>query len=132
MERFAMLEHAHHKPETVQKLIKCPNDRFTKWAERNGPGISLYDDVEFDSSDDENLDVFFSRKIAKPAKTEQDDGVRTDLFLPEYNVASGLPEIYNMRDNILDGQDHHQQQHHQRIVRRGSIDTNYESVQPKQ
>ena len=132
MERFAMLEHAHHKSETVQKLIKCPNDRFTKWAERNGPGISLYDDVEFDSSDDENLDVFFSRKIAKPAKTEQDDAVRTDLFLSEYNVASGLPEIYNMRDNILDDQDHHQQQHHQRVVRRGSIDTNYGLVQPKQ
>ncbi|KAI9268278.1 hypothetical protein BDA99DRAFT_603761 [Phascolomyces articulosus] len=126
MERFAMLEHAHHKPEIVQKLIKCPSDRFTKWAERNGPGISLYDDVEFDSSDDENLDVFFSRKIAKPTKTEQDDAMRTDLFLPEYMIASGLPEIYSMRDNILDDQERG------RVVRRGSIDTNYESVQPKQ
>ncbi|KAI9496603.1 hypothetical protein BDB00DRAFT_807985 [Zychaea mexicana] len=127
MERFAMMEHMHRKPETVQKLIKCPSDRFTKWAERNGPAISLYDDVEFDSSDDENLDVFFSRKIAKPTKTEQDDAMRSDLFLPEYMLMSGIPEIYSMRDEILDV-NHDPGQ----VVRRGSIDTTFETVQTKQ
>ncbi|KAI8139598.1 hypothetical protein BJV82DRAFT_626694 [Fennellomyces sp. T-0311] len=126
MERFAMLEHAHYKPETVQKLVKCTNERFTRWAERNGSANSLYDDVEFDSSDDENLDAFFSRKIAKPAKSEQDDAMRTDLFLPEYLLTSGIPEIYSMRDDTLDNQDHG------RMIRRGSIDTTYESMHTKQ
>ncbi|KAI9315156.1 hypothetical protein BX666DRAFT_1959745 [Dichotomocladium elegans] len=92
MERFALIEHSHYKPETVQKLVKCTNDRFTRWAERTGSYISLYDDVDLETSDDETLDAFFSKRITKPSKLEE-DSLRTDLFLPEYVVASGIPEV---------------------------------------
>ncbi|ORY98465.1 hypothetical protein BCR43DRAFT_512654 [Syncephalastrum racemosum] len=99
MERFALIENMHHKPAMTQKLVKCPNDRFSRWNERSGGSASLYDEVDFDSSDDDNLDAFFSRKISKP-KTEEDDAMRTDLFLPEYLLSCGLPEITALSDNL--------------------------------
>lgn len=96
MERFAMLEHVHGKPEATQRLIRCTPQRFSQWAERHrGTTLSLYDDFDFDESDDDNLDAFFSRRITKPQKSEGDDANRTDLFLPEYIITCGVPEIQN-------------------------------------
>lgn len=109
------MEHLHQKPETIQKLVKCTHDRFYKWAERTGSAITLYDDVDLDSSDDENLDVFFSRKLAKPNNNEQDDAMRTDLFLPEYQIASGFPEIHNMQEDTPEMM---------ALARRSSLDDN--------
>ncbi|KAI7882180.1 hypothetical protein K492DRAFT_206338 [Lichtheimia hyalospora FSU 10163] len=115
MERFALMEHLHQKPETIQKLVKCTHDRFYKWAERTGSVITLYDDVDLDSSDDENLDVFFSRKLAKPNNNEQDEAMRTDLFLPEYQIASGFPEIHSMQEDTPEMM---------ALARRSSLDDN--------
>lgn len=99
MGRFSMIEHLHDKPESIIKLIRCDNERFLKWADRRAPGSSLYDDFEFDSSDDENLDAFFSRKITKPDKVVE-DATRNDLFLPDYKTVSGIPEIQGVPEDI--------------------------------
>lgn len=119
MERFAIIEHQHCKPEVVQKLTKCPNDRFSRWSERNGIGSSLYDTVDLESSDDENLDVFFSRKMGRAAKEDQEDSARTDLFLPEYVITSGLPEIPNLPEDIINDT----QNESRLALRKASIDT---------
>lgn len=119
MERFAIIEHQHCKPEVVQKLIKYPNDRFSRWAERNSGGSSLYDTIELDSSDDENLDVFFSRKMARATKGDQEDSARTDLFLPEYVITSGIPEIPNLPEDVTN----EPQAESALTLRKASIDT---------
>lgn len=101
MERFAMIEHLHDKPDSVMKLIRCDHDRFLKWTDRRSTQTTLYDDLDLDSSDDENLDAFFSRKITKPNKVV-DDSAKTDLFLPEYEITSGLPEVDGVPEDLLE------------------------------
>ncbi|GAA5801474.1 hypothetical protein HPULCUR_006922 [Helicostylum pulchrum] len=101
MERFSMIEHLHDRPESVLKLIRCEPDKFLKWTERRLGQTTLYDDFDFDSSDDENLDAFFSRKISKPNKLI-DDSAKIDLFLPEYELTSGLPEIDGVNEDIIE------------------------------
>lgn len=99
MERFSMIEHLHDKPESVLKLIRCEPEKFIKWTERRLGNTTLYDDFDLDSSDDENSDAFFSRKISKPNK-EIDDSAKCDLFLPDYELTSGLPEIEGVHEDI--------------------------------
>lgn len=118
MERFALIENLHHKPAMTQKLVKCTHDRFSRWNERSGGSASLYDEVDLDSSDDDNLDAFFSRKITKP-KTEEDDAMRTDLFLPEYFLSCGLPEITALSDNLRE----EVPMETRHLSRKGSMDT---------
>lgn len=101
MERFAMIEHLHDKPESVIKLVRCDFDRFLKWTDRRSTRATLYDDFELDSSDDENLDVFFSRKIRKPSKMV-DDSTKNDLFLPDYEITSGIPEIDGVAEDVIE------------------------------
>lgn len=101
MERFSMIEHLHDKPEAVLKLIRCEPDKFLKWTERRLGQTTLYDDFDLDSSEDENLDAFFSRKISKPNKLI-DDASRTDLFLSDYELTSGLPEIDGVKEDIIE------------------------------
>jgi transcriptional activator SPT7 len=101
MERFSMIEHLHDKPESVIKLVRCEFDRFLKWTDRRSGHTTLYDDFDLDSSDDENLDAFFSRKITKPNKVI-DDSTKTDLFLPEYEVTSGLPEVDGIKADMIE------------------------------
>lgn len=97
MERFLLLERLHSKPAAMQKLIKCTSERFSRWIERNGAVAGYYDDIDLDSSDDENLDAFFSKRIVKP-KAEEEDALRTDLFLPEYAITCGIPEIDDVQE----------------------------------
>lgn len=101
MERFSMVEHLHDKPESVIKLVRCEFDRFLKWTDRRSGNTSLYDDFDLDSSDDENLDAFFSRKITKPNKTI-DDSTRNDLFLADYEITSGIPDIDGVAEDIIE------------------------------
>lgn len=90
MKRFSMIEQAHFSPETVRKLITASNDSIVRWIEQ-GSG-SLYEDC--DSDDDDSFDDgFLSRRMAKSNKSQVDDSARPDLFLPEYTVTSGIPEI---------------------------------------
>lgn len=96
-----MIEHLHDKPESVIKLVRCEFDRFLKWTDRRSGHTTLYDDFDLDSSDDENLDAFFSRKITKPNKVI-DDSIKTDLFLPEYEVTSGLPEVDGIKEDVIE------------------------------
>ncbi|ORX60257.1 hypothetical protein DM01DRAFT_1380641 [Hesseltinella vesiculosa] len=126
MERFAMIEHNHDKTDLVRKLIRCPNKNLIQWTDRRRPAdASLYDDdVDLDSSDDEILDAFFSRKIAKPKHAYEDDASRADLFLPEYNVTAGFPEMapylneeYKRRRTLPP-----------RLARRASMDSSIEDL----
>ncbi|CAO3611432.1 unnamed protein product [Cunninghamella echinulata] len=95
MERFSMMEHIHNNNELVRKLVRCPEKNLIQWTDRRRPAdASIYDeDVDLDSSDDEILDAFFSRKISKPKHADEDDATKTDLFLPEYAITAGIPEI---------------------------------------
>jgi transcriptional activator SPT7 len=101
MGRFSMIEHLHDKPESIIKLVRCEHDRFLKWTDRRLNGSTLYDDFDLDSSDDENLDAFFSRKITKPKKVAE-DSTRNDLFLVDYETVSGIPEIRGPPEDILE------------------------------
>ncbi|KAI8984540.1 hypothetical protein BDF20DRAFT_394859 [Mycotypha africana] len=101
MERFSMIQHLHNKPEAVMKLIRCEFERFSKWTDRRATNTTLYDSFDLDSSDDENLDAFFSRKIAKPNKTI-DDSAKNDLFLFDYEIACGLPEIEGVPEDVIE------------------------------
>ena len=71
MERFSMIEHLHDKPESVIKLLRCDPERFLKWIERRSGNVTQYDDFDLDSSDDENLDAFFSRKNHKTQQIDR-------------------------------------------------------------
>ncbi|KAG0172229.1 Transcriptional activator spt7 [Apophysomyces sp. BC1034] len=119
MERFAMLEHTHDDAEASQKLVRCTNEKFLQWTERRGLNASLYDEFDLESSDDENLDAFFSRRMAKP-KAEEDDASRTDLFLPEYLVRSGIPEIAGVPEDLVDDDELARRRY---ISRRASLDS---------
>ncbi|RCI06534.1 Transcriptional activator spt7 [Rhizopus stolonifer] len=124
MERFAMIEHLHDKPKSVMRLLRCDHDRFLKWTDRRSNQATLYDDFDLDSSDDENLDAFFSRKIAKPDKTV-DDAARTDLFLPDYNITTGMPEI---EDIVRDLSEPACSSQEKGIVRKSSVDLSPEAL----
>lgn len=123
MERFSMIEHLHDKPESVIKLIRCEHDRFLKWTDRRSGHTTLYDDFDLDSSDDENLDAFFSRKITKPNKVV-DDSAKTDLFLPEYEITSGLPEVDGVNEDILEPE----ASSSKIVMRKSSVDLSPESL----
>ncbi|KAI8378270.1 hypothetical protein EDC96DRAFT_219367 [Choanephora cucurbitarum] len=101
MERFTMMEHLHDHPESVMRLMRVDADRFLQWTDRRSHQASLLDEFDLDSSDDENLDAFFSRKMTKPDKTV-DDAVKTDLFLPSYAITSGLPEIDGLPEDLVE------------------------------
>ncbi|GAN05795.1 SAGA transcriptional complex subunit [Mucor ambiguus] len=124
MERFAMIEHLHDKPEAVVKLVRCEFERFLKWTDRRSTTATLYDDFDLDSSDDENLDAFFSRRITKPNKTV-DDSTRNDLFLPDYEIASGIPEIDGVPEDVIEPTE---PSNGKAIVRKSSIDLSPEAL----
>ncbi|KAG1106850.1 hypothetical protein G6F42_016588 [Rhizopus arrhizus] len=124
MERFAMMEHLHDKPESVVKLVRCEFERFLKWTDRRSTTATLYDDFDLDSSDDENLDAFFSRKITKPNKTA-DDSTRNDLFLPDYEITSGIPEIDGVAEDVIEPA---VSSNGKAVVRKSSIDLSPEAL----
>ncbi|KAI9019481.1 hypothetical protein CLU79DRAFT_234322 [Phycomyces nitens] len=133
MERFAMLEHTHSTPQVTQRLVRCTPDAFSQWTDRRGGNASLYDEFDINSSDEENLDAFFSRKIAKP-KTEQDDESRTDLFLPEYIISSGIPEIDGVPEELNEDDskdDSKQGKHASRMSHFDSLGFGCTSSQPR-
>ncbi|CEG71789.1 hypothetical protein RMATCC62417_07459 [Rhizopus microsporus] len=101
MERFSAIQHLHDESESIIKLIRCENEKLIKWIDRRPNNVTAYDHLDLDSSDDENLDAFFSRKIAKPDKSI-DDSAKTDLFLPEYKITSGLPEIDGVPEDLVE------------------------------
>ncbi|KAI8066805.1 hypothetical protein BC940DRAFT_257389 [Gongronella butleri] len=131
MERFSMMEHVHDKTNVVRKLIRCPDKNLIQWTDRRRPAdASLYDhDIDLDSSDDEILDAFFSRKIAKPKHADDDDATRQDLFLPEYQITAGVPE---MPDHLNEEykRDRHASQPQPRLLRKNSIDSAMDDLPP--
>ncbi|KAI8376113.1 uncharacterized protein BYT42DRAFT_614896 [Radiomyces spectabilis] len=100
MKRFAMMEHMHGDPETTLKLIRCSDASFSRWVERShGVNNSLYDAFDLDSDDDESLDgSFFFTRVK--SRADEDDTERTDLFIPEYVTAAGLPEIPGVPEEL--------------------------------
>jgi transcriptional activator SPT7 len=107
MKRFSMMEQAHNHPETVRKIITASNDGIVRWIEQGNTG--LYDDC--DSEDEDSFDDgFLSRRMAKSNTAQVDDSSRADLYLPEYAITSGIPEIIAIPEEISDK------------TRRGSID----------
>ncbi|KAI8364102.1 hypothetical protein BD560DRAFT_425671 [Blakeslea trispora] len=120
MERFTMMEHLHDHPSSVMRLMRCDPDRFLTWTDRRSHHASLLDEFDLDSSDDENLDAFFSRKMTKPDKVV-DDAVKTDLFLPYYAITSGLPELEGVPEDLETTAD-------QSLVRKSSIDLSPEAL----
>lgn len=126
MERFAMMEHLHDKPESVIRLVRCDFDRFRKWTDRkSGSTTTLYDDFDLDSSDDENLDAFFSRKISKPNKLV-DDSSKNDLFLPDYEITCGLPEVEGVNEDVIEPTTSSSSS--KAIVRKSSVDLTPEAL----
>ncbi|KAG2185419.1 hypothetical protein INT44_002210, partial [Umbelopsis vinacea] len=99
MKRFSMMEQAHESPETIRKLITASNDSIVRWIEQGSNG--LYEDCDTDD-DDSFDDGFLSRRIANSNKAQVDASSRSDLFLPEYAVASGIPEIIDIPEDIPD------------------------------
>lgn len=101
MERFSAMQHLHNRPESVIKLIRCENDKLLKWIDHRPSSASAYDLFDLDSSDDENLDAFFSKKITKSDKLI-DDSAKTNLFLPDYKVTCGIPEISGIPEDLFE------------------------------
>jgi transcriptional activator SPT7 len=124
MERFSMIEHLHDKPESIIKLVRCEFDRFLKWTDRRSGNTTLYDDFDLDSSDDENLDAFFSRKITKPNKTI-DDSTKNDLFLADYEITSGIPEIDGVPEDVIEPMT---SANGKAVVRKCSVDLSPEAI----
>lgn len=104
MERFSMLEHLHHQPECTKKLIRCSRTAFLRWIDRH-EGFSVYDSFDLTSEDEDGFDggFFFAstKKCERPAPTDEDDAIRTDLFLPEYYIASGVPDIVGVPEEYF-------------------------------
>lgn len=104
MERFSMLEHLHHQPECTKKLIRCSRTAFLRWIDRH-EGFSVYDPFDLTSEDEDGFDggFFFAstRKCERPSPTDEDDAIRTDLFLPEYYMASGVPDIIGVPEEYI-------------------------------
>ncbi|KAI9264766.1 hypothetical protein BY458DRAFT_513918 [Sporodiniella umbellata] len=101
MERFSAIQHLHHRPESLIKLVRCENDKLVKWIDHRPNDTSAYELFELDSSDDENLDAFFSKKITKAAK-QINDSAKSNLFLPDYKIMSGIPEIDGVPEDLSD------------------------------
>ncbi|CAO3688768.1 unnamed protein product [Rhizopus stolonifer] len=104
MERFSAMQHLHNRPESVIKLIRCENDKLLKWIDHRPSSVSAYDLFDLDSSDDENLDAFFSKKITKSDKLI-DDSAKTNLFLPDYKVTCGIPEISGIPEDLFESKE---------------------------
>lgn len=104
MERFSRLEHLHHQPETTKKLMRCSRTAFLRWLDRRDELTSIYDEFDMNSEDEEGFDggFFFSTSKGDKSKpTNEDDALRTDLFLPEYYLGSGIPEIDGVPEEYL-------------------------------
>lgn len=103
MERFNLMEHLHHQPESTKKLMRCSRTAFLRWLERH-EGIGIYDNFDLNSEDEDGFDggFFFSRKSDRPKPTDEDDALRNDLFLPEYSTVPGLPAIEGIPEEIVD------------------------------
>ncbi|KAI9259782.1 hypothetical protein EDC94DRAFT_612072 [Helicostylum pulchrum] len=105
MERFSRLEHLHQQPELTKKLMRCSSTAFVRWVDRH-EGSSVHDLFDLTSEDEEGFDggFFFSSKTRSeklPPPTDEDDALRTDLFLPEYYLLSGVPEIAGVAEEYL-------------------------------
>jgi transcriptional activator SPT7 len=124
MERFAMMENTHNNTKLARKLVRCTEKNLVQWTDRRRPGdASIYDDdVDLDSSDDEILDAFFSRKISKPKHADEDDAARANLFLPDYAITAGIPDIANIPQEYRDPTNRRQ------LSRKGSTDSNSDLV----
>ncbi|CAO3619766.1 unnamed protein product [Mucor hiemalis] len=104
MERFSRLEHLHHQPETTKKLMRCSRTAFLRWLDRRDELTSTFDEFDMNSEDEEGFDggFFYSTSKGDKAKpTDEDDAIRTDLFLPEYYLGSGIPEIDGVSEEYL-------------------------------
>lgn len=103
MERFSLMEHLHHQPESIKKLMRCSRTAFLRWLERH-EGMGIYDNFDLNSEDEDGFDggFFFSRKSDRPKPTDEDDALRNDLFLPEYSTVPGLPAIEGVPEEIVD------------------------------
>ncbi|KAG2235759.1 hypothetical protein INT48_000985 [Thamnidium elegans] len=104
MERFSRLEHLHHQPGLTKKLMRCSSTAFVRWVDRH-EGSSVHDAFDLTSEDEEGFDggFFFSSKTRseKPPPTDEEDALRTDLFLPEYYLLSGVPEIAGVAEEYF-------------------------------
>jgi transcriptional activator SPT7 len=107
IERCSLLERLHHQPESTKKLIRCSRLAFLRWLDRHdGIDMSIYDRLDMNSEDEEGFDggFFFSRND-KPKPTDEDDALRTDLFLPEYAAILGLPEFEGVPEEMIEPED---------------------------
>ncbi|OBZ89272.1 Transcriptional activator spt7, partial [Choanephora cucurbitarum] len=102
IERHAVMELMHHQPDHVKRLIRASRLGFVKWMERNegihGPeeyAEALLSDLD---SEDEQ-DGFFSKRLHD--RTNLPDQERDNLFLPEYNMVPGLPDIDGLPVDLL-------------------------------
>lgn len=57
--------------------------------------------------------------MARATKEDQEDSARTDLFLPEYVITSGIPEIPNLPEDVTN----EPQAESALTLRKASIDT---------
>ncbi|KAI8364636.1 uncharacterized protein BYT42DRAFT_589889 [Radiomyces spectabilis] len=92
MERLYIMQLVHSDEEKVLRLIQVSDDSFARWTDRRDDTGAFDDRFDADSSDDENFNSF-SRKTKKSSKLEEDSAVRSDLFLPEYKMSCGIPEV---------------------------------------
>jgi hypothetical protein len=77
---------------------------FLRWLERHeGIEMSIYDQLDMNSEDEEGFDggFFFSRSD-RPKPTDENDAIRNDLFLPEYAIIPGLPEIEGVPEELIE------------------------------
>jgi transcriptional activator SPT7 len=103
MEKFSLLEHLHHQPETTKKLMRCSQVGFKRWLNRRDT-TSIYDEFDFNSEDEEGFDggfFFSSTTTNKQPATDEEDVLRTDLFLPEYYLNSGVPDIEGIPEEYI-------------------------------
>lgn len=116
MERFHMLEHLHHDSTSTKKLMRCNKKALSRWMSRRGLNMttrtistSVYDTFDLTSEDEDDTDdgggfFFMMNKHGgehKSNPTDEEDANRTDLFLPEYSMTAGLPEIEGIPEEYL-------------------------------
>jgi transcriptional activator SPT7 len=104
VEWSSLLERLHHQPKSTKKLIRCSRLAFLRWLERHeGIEMSIYDQLDMNSEDEEGFDggFFFSRSD-RPKPTDENDAIRNDLFLPEYAIIPGLPEIEGVPEELIE------------------------------
>ncbi|KAI8994620.1 hypothetical protein BDB01DRAFT_846642 [Pilobolus umbonatus] len=101
MERFATMEHLHNRPESIKQLMKCSKNAFVRWLERSDR-FTVYDSPDISSDDDEHDGrFFFAKSNDKMKQSGDDDALKSDLFLPEYQITAGLPEINGIPEDLL-------------------------------